>query len=257
MTEKQQSVFWNIIRKFNELGILQYVVVIGSWAEYLYQDLFGDSYVASLKTRDIDFVYRNINKPVNAVSLVEELKSIGFSYAEDSVTGTSKFYSDDDSELEFIAKSLGSGTQSQVKISALGIVVDSLRDVNLLDAYTCEVKKNGFTILVPEPAVFVIHKIVINEHRVPVSKKPKDIEAVEHLLPFIKSSYYHQQKFVEIYDRLSKKQKSSFWKTVLASGIDVDGLLGREERSKYYSASATNKKECREAIPQKMDFDSL
>ena len=36
METKQEAAFWETIKAFDELGILKYVMIIGSWAEYLY-----------------------------------------------------------------------------------------------------------------------------------------------------------------------------------------------------------------------------
>jgi hypothetical protein len=34
----QRGAFWNVINTFHAAGALEYVIVIGSWAEYLYQE---------------------------------------------------------------------------------------------------------------------------------------------------------------------------------------------------------------------------
>lgn len=58
LTKEQEDIFWDTMRVLNELDILENVVVMGSWAEYLYQDIFGKSYKPLLKTRDIDLMYK-------------------------------------------------------------------------------------------------------------------------------------------------------------------------------------------------------
>ena len=55
MRKEQENVFWKTIKAFNELGILQNIMIIGSWAEYLYPQLFETDFVPNLKTRDVDF----------------------------------------------------------------------------------------------------------------------------------------------------------------------------------------------------------
>ena len=34
MRKEQEEVFWQTIRQFKKIGILQHVMIIGSWAEY-------------------------------------------------------------------------------------------------------------------------------------------------------------------------------------------------------------------------------
>ena len=68
MTQEQINNFNLIISKFNELGILEHVEFIGSWATYLYQQYFRDDrFIPDLRTRDIDILYPNIRKPRHAV----------------------------------------------------------------------------------------------------------------------------------------------------------------------------------------------
>jgi len=38
MDIEQEKEFWNIIEAFKAEGLLPYVMLIGSWAEYIYQD---------------------------------------------------------------------------------------------------------------------------------------------------------------------------------------------------------------------------
>lgn len=63
MTKEQENAFWQTIKVFKEIGLLQHVMIIGSWAEYFYSSLFKTDFIPNLKTRDIDFFYRNINIP--------------------------------------------------------------------------------------------------------------------------------------------------------------------------------------------------
>ena len=63
MTKEQQAAFWQTIKVFDDIGLLPYVMIIGSWAEYFYPMLFDTDFIPNLKTRDIDFFYKNINLP--------------------------------------------------------------------------------------------------------------------------------------------------------------------------------------------------
>lgn len=58
----------------------------------------------------------------------------------------------------------------------------------------------------PEPAVYVVQKILTNPEREPSEKKQKDIDSVKELLYHIKKSEYHSEKLKEVYAKLSKKQ---------------------------------------------------
>ena len=37
MTKEQENAFWQTIKVFKDIGLLQHVMVIGSWAEYAFR----------------------------------------------------------------------------------------------------------------------------------------------------------------------------------------------------------------------------
>ena len=212
MTKEQENAFWQTIKVFNEIGLLQHVMVIGSWAEYLYPSLFETDFVPNLKTRDVDFFYRNINIPKEKIPLIEKLKEIGYVY--DEVDGISRFYKEDLLELEFLTRVLGAGVEGKMKIKPLGITSEGLRVINILASFACEVEKTLPTgelvkINVPEPAVYVVQKILTNPIREPPEKKAKDIAAVKELLYHIEKSEMHMLKLKEVFLTLSAKQRKT------------------------------------------------
>ena len=74
MTE-QQLAFWDTISVFHNEGLLPYVMLIGSWAEYIYQHHLATGYQANLRTRDVDFLYPNLNRPQNKqIRIVERME---------------------------------------------------------------------------------------------------------------------------------------------------------------------------------------
>ena len=78
MRKEQEEAFWQTIKAFDEIGLLRHVMIIGSWAEYLFPPLFKTDFMPNLRTRDVDFFYRNINIPKEKINVVQKLKSIGY-----------------------------------------------------------------------------------------------------------------------------------------------------------------------------------
>lgn len=231
MTDDKEQIFWNTLEILNNLELLPYVVVMGSWAEYLYSELLGTNYNPIIQTRDVDFMYQNIRKPANSVPLISTMKEAGYIYTEDPVTGTGKFFKGESMEIEFLTKLLGSGENTHTKIEPLGIITDSLRDINILDGNTIKISKNGLDINVPDPATYIMQKILINNHRVPVYKREKDIQAVDRILPYVKENLIYKKKFIDLYNNLSKNQRKEFWNVVNKRNIDLYefNLLGTNQ----------------------------
>ncbi|WP_039924688.1 GSU2403 family nucleotidyltransferase fold protein, partial [Treponema sp. JC4] len=196
-------------KTFNEIGLLKHVMIIGSWAEYIYPVLFNTDFVPNLRTRDIDFFYRNINIPKDKIPVIEKLKEIGYVYDEEN--GISRFYKEDLLELEFLTRVLGAGTEGCTEIKPLGIKSEGLRVLNILSNFPREVEikspeGDDYILTVPEPAVYVIQKILTNPVRNPPEKKVKDIVAVKELLYHIEKSPEHLNKLKEVYKTLTVKQ---------------------------------------------------
>ncbi len=174
--------------------------------------MFETDFIPNLKTRDVDFFYRNINIPKEKINVIQKLKEIGYVY--DEVDGISRFYKEDLLELEFLTRILGAGTEGRMEIKPLGITSEGLRVINILSDYAREVEKQGsdgkiYTITVPEPSAYVIQKILTNPVREPAEKKAKDIAAVKELLYHIEKSVEHKAKLKEVYSKLSPKQSKT------------------------------------------------
>ena len=106
---------------------------------------------------------------------------------------------------------MGAGTERRIKIEPLGITSEGLRVLNILSQFPCVVEKrlddgSMCEITVPEPAAYIVQKILTNPTREPEEKRAKDISAVKELLYHIKNDARHFSKFKEVYNSLSKKQ---------------------------------------------------
>lgn len=60
---EQIEAFLSTIKILKDVGVLEHVIVVGSWAEYIYQESKALNLNASLKTHDMDLLVPNINYP--------------------------------------------------------------------------------------------------------------------------------------------------------------------------------------------------
>ena len=221
MNKDQEQAFWDTIRVLHEQDVLSHVMLIGSWAEYLYPLLFDTAFEPNIRTRDIDFFYRNLKLPDKPIRFVEAMKRNGFVYDIDSISEVAKFYKEDLLEIEFLTKVIGSGAQSSYLIRSLGIKAEGLRIINILDDFATEVTTNGYTIIVPLPSAYVVQKLLANPTRVPASKKEKDIAAVVNLLEHIKISDKHRQDLEQVIMTLTPKQRKVLDSVTQVNHIDL------------------------------------
>ncbi|MHB1454656.1 MAG: hypothetical protein ACYCYM_11995 [Saccharofermentanales bacterium] len=142
--------------------------------------------------------------------LISALTENGFIYNESPRTGVAKFYKEGLLELEFLTMVHGSGRDNVYSIRSLDIKSEGLREINIIADFTFEYRKNGLLILLPEPAVYIVQKILANPSRVPTLKKEKDMRSVKNILKYIMEDDYHKNKLKEIMSTLSKKQQAVY-----------------------------------------------
>ncbi|MCL2628521.1 MAG: nucleotidyltransferase domain-containing protein [Oscillospiraceae bacterium] len=179
MNSKQEKEFWNIIEVFNAEDLLKHVMIIGSWAEYLYQYFIKPEFKANLRTTDVDFLYYNLQRPVGKkIEIVRALENKGFVSTQNRYSGVTKFIKEGVLDIEFLIRVLGEGNPQHQKIPSLGIVGIGLRDVNMLEQYPLEIEINGYSLIVPAPEIFVLHKTLISSKRQKPEKREKDLDTV-------------------------------------------------------------------------------
>ena len=135
MNDRQLEAFWSTIKVLDETSALPYVMVIGSWAEFLYVYYFDSEFLPIIRTRDVDFLYPNIGKPAKPVQLEHKMVEAGFTIARDTLTEVVKLYKEDLLEIEFITRQVGASGKGYLDIPGIGIRGQSLRDVNILAQY--------------------------------------------------------------------------------------------------------------------------
>jgi len=203
MIPEQEKEFWNIIEVFSEEGLLPYVMLIGSWAEYIYQSHIELGFKANLMTTDVDFLYKNLNRPVGKkFDIIKALENKGFLCTQNRNSGVAKFIKEDILDIEFLIRVLGEGDPQHQKIPALGIVGIGLRDVNMLERYPVVIEIKGYTLIIPEPEIYVLHKVLISTKRLKPEKREKDLDSVRGLLPCVKTDYMKT-----MFEKLTKKQQ--------------------------------------------------
>lgn len=196
----QKETFWEIIEIFEQNGILEHVMLIGSWAEFIYQESgYFDGFEANLRTRDIDLLIRNIRRPTNKISLIEALEEKGFVTEIDYIDGVHKFYKGSDLEIEFIVAEIGKGQTDPYEIKPFGIKAVGLRNMDILLDNETIMLCNGFNIKVPLPEAYLLQKMMINSMR--KDKQEKDVSAILNM-------FFHMEKSERAMETLKKTLES-------------------------------------------------
>ncbi|MDR0654518.1 MAG: nucleotidyltransferase domain-containing protein [Synergistaceae bacterium] len=173
-----------------------------------------------MRTRDVDFLVRNLKKPPERTDFLERIRKTGFIIDVDRDSDIHRFIQTDvDMEVEFLIQERGAGEMEAHHVESLGIKVPGLRNLDILAAFPMTATYNETGILIPTPEAYVIHKLVINAQRAD-EKRGKDIEAVRMILGYIIDNQ-RDSCFIEVWNSLSKKQRKAAQATLSENNIKV------------------------------------
>lgn len=199
MEYEQYNEFWNFIRLLHENDLLKHVILVGSWAEYLYaQSGLLKGFETNLRTLDIDFLIKNMRRPSKSTNLAAMIKDAGYTIEHDVLENTTKVYTPGLMEIEFLIAQKGSG-ENRVIQSNLGVNAQALRHMSVLLENVDTIEILGLTISVPSPEAYVAQKIAINKQR--NDKAEKDRLSILSLY-----SYMNRDKFNKICNNMTKKE---------------------------------------------------
>ena len=194
-TDEQEGYFYEFVEVLDRANALSSVILVGSWAEYIYERgnvLSG--FVSLAKTTDVDFLL-NEDRNARPENIVKLARQKGFEYTEDHMLGTSKFWKKE-FEIEFLTSQ-----NRTVKRSPLGINAQPLAHIGFIRGNYMTARHDGFDINVPAPEAYVLQKMTINDSRGP--KAAGDRMKIEGLLP-----YLDKDRFERIYSGLYKRERA-------------------------------------------------
>lgn len=176
MEKKQSDLCLEILRRFHNAGILDDLILIGSWCVYFYKDYFsGVPYVdqTTIKTRDIDFLIDSPSRIRRNVNIPEIMKDLGFLTIYRGSRGYMKL-DHPDLILEFLVPEKGRGADKPIPLPKLGMNAVALRFLSLLADNIIKIKVEDFNLSLPHPVNFALHKLIIFQRRLKEDKAAKD-----------------------------------------------------------------------------------
>lgn len=183
MESRQFELCLEVLRRFNKEKLLDKIILIGSWCLFFYQYYFKKENVrfSAIKTRDIDFLVDRPSKIRGPVDVPELLKDLGFVV---QFKGNKGYLKLDHPELilEFLVPEKGRGTDKPYPLPNLGMNAVPLRFISFLSQNTIQIKYQNIPIIMPHPANFALHKLIIFQRRIKKEKAEKDRKAAVDVL---------------------------------------------------------------------------
>ena len=169
-----------VLRRLDKAGVLQGMVLVGSWCVHFYKDYFDGAILSAIRTRDMDFLIPTPPKIKKEVHVAELLKDLGFItefHGEGSVS-----LSHPELIIDFLVAERGRGADKPYLVKALGIKAQPLRYISLLSDDKIKVHTRGLELVLPHPINYALQKLIISGRRAHEEKAVKDrLQAVEVL----------------------------------------------------------------------------
>lgn len=182
MEKNQYELCIKVLKRLDKAGVLKDVILIGSWCIPFYKEYFaGIKYISAIKTRDVDFLIPNLHGIKVNVNIPELLKDLGFIIGYRGAKGYIKL-EHPDLVVEFLSPERGKGTDKPIPIPKLGVNAVALRFLSLLTDNVIKARTEDFDIILPHPANFALHKLIIFQRRFKEEKAIKDRNAAVGIL---------------------------------------------------------------------------
>ncbi|MDP2911532.1 MAG: GSU2403 family nucleotidyltransferase fold protein, partial [Candidatus Omnitrophota bacterium] len=134
MEKNQYKLCFEVLRRFNKAGILDGLILIGSWCLYFYKDYFENiSYIdiSTIRTRDIDFLVPIPARIKKEADIPNLLKDLGFVIEFKGSKGYIKL-DHPDLIVEFLVPEKGRGSDKPYRLPQLGMNATPLRFLSFL-----------------------------------------------------------------------------------------------------------------------------
>lgn len=178
---KTYSLCTEVLKRFRDSGILENIIVVGSWCIYFYKDYFQEmEYKSLLRTRDIDFLVPIPPVFKKKVDVHELLKDLGF-LLDFHIKGYIRLVHPE-LIIEFLVPERGKGFDKPFPLPHLGVNAQSLRFLDFLEKNSMKIESDHFLLNVPHPAAFALHKLMISERRLKEGKRIKERRDAVHIL---------------------------------------------------------------------------
>ena len=183
----QRTLCQSVLKRLGRAGVLQDVVLVGSWCLEGYRSYFGRiTPLTTLRTRDIDFLIPQPVRIRRSVDVPALLQDLGF-VIDFQGEGYIRLIHPE-LIVEFLVPERGRGTDRPVRVPQLGVNAQALRFLNMLAESTITASLEGIKVRMPHPAAFALHKLLIAPRRQGrTGKQAKDLDAAVAVLEALRA----------------------------------------------------------------------
>ncbi|MBC8415419.1 MAG: hypothetical protein H8E11_03215 [Candidatus Cloacimonetes bacterium] len=223
--KENKDLFHDLLLKFHIKGVLENVILIGSWVLPIYRHYFSNSpAIPILRTTDVDFLIPNPPNITNKIDVPKILKDFDFEEQFSLIGGYTKFVHPD-LEIEFLIPEIGRSKNKAVLISEFKVTAQPLRYLYFIQNHILTINYNDIKIRVPEPTVFVLFKFLLTIKRKDSDKIRKDLKTAVELTDFLMTKPNQVEKFRDIYSKMPKPWQKKLNQIISNHSPDLFAIL--------------------------------
>lgn len=207
----QFEIILQVLKRFQSAGILDRLVLIGSWCFYFYRHGSGLKDLPALRTTDVDFLVPRPFRFEKVTDIPAILEELGFAPTFHGMSGLA-VYDHPELRVEFLVPEIGRGSSEPVAIPGLHVKAQGIRFLNFLSAHVITIMYHDLAVRVPEPVVFALHKLIVSSRRTKKDKREKDLAAAIGVLEFLFKDTKEKERAKAILAKLPAKWR----KTILS-----------------------------------------
>ena len=217
MEKKKYDLCLEVLRRMKREGILDKIMLAGSWCVILYEDYFkGKSILPVIRTRDLEFLFPVPLNLDRKTDLYDLLKDLGFVLDFKGEQGYIIFQHPD-LILEFLVPARGKGSVKPFPLKQLGINAQAMRFMDALARNPIQMQFNDVTVTLPHPIDFALHKLLIAGRRKDKEKAEKDrAQAIALLIALNASGEIEDIR--KVFDTMPKSWRKTIRRELLGLG---------------------------------------
>ncbi len=209
MEKKKYDLCLEVLKRMAKEGLLDKIMLVGSWCMLPYQDYFGGAaLLPALRTRDLEFLIPVPPNLDHETDLCELLKELDFLLDYKGEEGY-MIFQHPDLILEFLVPARGKDIDKPYPIDQLGINAQALRFMDFLAQNPIRITFHDIKVIIPHPANFALQKLLIAKRRKQLDKSEKDRTQAVAILRAL-----HDAKKMDTVHELYKAMPKSWQKTI-------------------------------------------
>ncbi len=225
MPSRQYELCVSVLRRMRDAGVLDNLVLVGSWCLILYREYFkGIGSVHAVRTRDMDFLVPPSARFTGTVNLPELLRDLGFIRGFRGEAGY-VMLQHPELMIEFLVPERGRGKSGAWDLPQLGMNAQPLRFMDVALMMTVRMHFGDVALLAPHPAAFALQKLLVAPRRQNREKKQKDLDDAIHVLRLL-ARKGEVGLILRLLERFPRSWKETVARSLKAAGqADLQALL--------------------------------